>query len=101
VPLLDFKKKVVGYWEDPDWHMDFTTMDDTGTFSAAAALDASAPRALRIASFQVSPNGCRAARLQPAGARGASGRRKGAVCALATKPVCAEHVQHASRVSGQ
>jgi len=45
VPLLDFKKKVVGYSEDPDWHMDFTTMDDTGTFSAAAALDSSAPRA--------------------------------------------------------
>lgn len=55
VPLLDFKKKVVGYWEDPDWHIDFTTMDDTAAFTAAAALDPTTPKALRIASFQVSP----------------------------------------------
>jgi nucleoside-diphosphate-sugar epimerase len=56
VPLLDFKKKVVGYWEDPDWHMDFTTMDDTAAFTAAAALDPDTPSALHIASFRVSPN---------------------------------------------
>ena len=55
VPLLDFKKKVVGYWEDPDWRIDFTTMDDTAAYTAAAALDADTPKALCIASFQVSP----------------------------------------------
>jgi nucleoside-diphosphate-sugar epimerase len=55
VPLLDFKKKTVGYWEDPDWHIDFTTMDDTAAFTAAAALDPTAPKSLNIASFQVSP----------------------------------------------
>jgi nucleoside-diphosphate-sugar epimerase len=56
VPLLDFKKKVVGYWENPDWHIDFTTMDDTAAFTAAAALDPDTPKELHIASFQVSPN---------------------------------------------
>lgn len=54
VPLLDFEKKVVGYWEDPDWRIDFTTMDDTAAYTAAAALDPTTPQALRIASFQVS-----------------------------------------------
>lgn len=55
VPLLDFKQQQVGYWEDPDWHIDFTTMNDTAAFTAAAALDDTAPRLLRIASFQISP----------------------------------------------
>ena len=55
IPLLDFKKKVVGYWEDPDWRIDFTTMDDTAAYTAAAAMDPTTPPALRIASFQVSP----------------------------------------------
>lgn len=54
VPLLDMDKKVVGYWGDPDWRVDFTTMDDTAAYTAAAALDPTTPRALRIASFQVS-----------------------------------------------
>ena len=55
IPLLDFKQQQVGYWEDADWRIDFTTMDDTAAFTAAAALDATAPRLLRIASFQISP----------------------------------------------
>ena len=56
-PLLDFKKQSVGYWGDnPDWKMDFTTMDDTAAFTAAAAMGASAPKGLQIAGFQVSPN---------------------------------------------
>jgi len=53
-PLLDFNKKTVGYWDDPDWRVDYTTMDDTAAYTAAAALDAATPRALRIASFQLS-----------------------------------------------
>ena len=56
LPLLDFEKKAVGYWENPEWHVDFTTMDDTAAYTAAAALDPTTPRALRIASFQVSPS---------------------------------------------
>ncbi|TGE28095.1 NmrA family NAD(P)-binding protein [Hymenobacter metallicola] len=55
IPLLDFKQQQVGYWEDADWHIDFTTMDDTAAFTAAAALDPATPRFLRIASFQPSP----------------------------------------------
>src|SRR5580704_10883216 len=55
VPLFDFKKKMVGYWEDPDWRIGFTAMNDVATYTAAAALDQSTPRALRIASFRVTP----------------------------------------------
>jgi hypothetical protein len=35
--------------------MDFTSMDDTADYTAAAALDSETPLILRIASFQVSP----------------------------------------------
>ena len=56
MPLLDYKKKQAGYWEDPDWRIDFSTVDNTAAYTAAAALDESAPRLLRIASFQISPN---------------------------------------------
>jgi uncharacterized protein YbjT (DUF2867 family) len=56
-PLLNMKDKTVGYWESPELKMDFTTMDDTAAFTAAAALDASTPRVLHIASFQLSANG--------------------------------------------
>lgn len=55
IPLLDFKQQQVGYWEDADWPIDFTTMDDTAAFTAAAALDEKTPRLLRIASFQITP----------------------------------------------
>lgn len=54
-PLLDRKKHTVSYFQDADWKMDFTTMDDTAAFTAAAALDDRAPSALRCASFQASP----------------------------------------------
>ncbi len=55
VPYLDFEKKRIGYWEDPDWRLDFTTMDDTAAYTSAAALDPTTPRALEIASFRVTP----------------------------------------------
>ncbi|PJJ61062.1 NmrA family NAD(P)-binding protein [Hymenobacter chitinivorans] len=55
IPLLDFRQQQVGYWEDADWQIDFTTMNDTAAFTAAAALDPATPRFLRIASFQPSP----------------------------------------------
>lgn len=54
-PLLDLKNNNVGYWEDPDWRLDFTTMGNTAAYTAAAALDTSIPRILRIAGFQISP----------------------------------------------
>lgn len=56
IPILDLKKKSVGYWGDnADWKLDFSTMDDTAAFTAATALDNDTPRFLHIASFQVSP----------------------------------------------
>lgn len=55
-PIYDFRNHTVGYWgDDPDWKMDFTSMDNTAEYTAAAALDIQTPRILRIASFQVSP----------------------------------------------
>ncbi|AMR30269.1 NmrA family protein [Mucilaginibacter sp. PAMC 26640] len=56
-PLFNTKTKSVAYYEDKaDWKIDFTTMDDTAAYTAMAAMDANAPRSLRIASFRVSPN---------------------------------------------
>ena len=56
-PIYDFRNYTVGYWgNDSDWKMDFTTMDNTADYTAAAALDSETPKVLRIASFQVSPN---------------------------------------------
>jgi nucleoside-diphosphate-sugar epimerase len=49
MPLLDLEAKRVSYWGDADQRMDFTTMDNTAAFTAAAALDPSAPKILRIA----------------------------------------------------
>lgn len=54
IPFLDHKNKTVGYWEKPDWKVDFTSMNDVAAFTAMAAMDDNAPRYLRIASFQVS-----------------------------------------------
>ena len=54
IPFLDFKKKSVGYWQDADWRVDFTTMNNVAAYTAAVALDPAAPRVLRIASFQIS-----------------------------------------------
>ena len=53
-PLVLFDRHRVLYWRDADQPMDFTTMDDTASFTADAALDADAPRFLRIAGTQVS-----------------------------------------------
>lgn len=54
IPLLDHRAKTVSYWGSADWQVDFTTMDDTAAFTADAALDIAAPRALCIAGFQMS-----------------------------------------------
>jgi len=56
-PLYQPNDHSVGYWGDnPDWKIDFSTMDNTADYTAAAALDSTTPRILRIASFQISPN---------------------------------------------
>lgn len=51
-PFILFKIRRVLYWGNPDQLMDFTTMSDTAAFTAAAALDPSTPRILRIAGEQ-------------------------------------------------
>jgi nucleoside-diphosphate-sugar epimerase len=53
-PVLLFKIHRVLYWGDADQRMDFTTMDNTAEYTAAAALDPSTPRFLRIAGDQKS-----------------------------------------------
>jgi nucleoside-diphosphate-sugar epimerase len=56
-PVVLFKLKRVVYWEDADQLLDFTVMDDAAEFTAAAALDPSTPRFLRIAGDQISARG--------------------------------------------
>ena len=67
--LLDQKQHKVGYVEDADWRVDYTTMDDTAAYTAAAALDTNTPRYLRIASFQLSPRELAAVAGESAGAK--------------------------------
>ncbi len=56
MPLLDLEAKRVSYWgDDADQRMDFTTMDNTAAFTAAAALDPLAPKVLRIAGDEKMP----------------------------------------------
>jgi NmrA-like family len=56
-PLYQPDDHSVAYWGDnPDWKIDFSTMDNTADYTAAAALDSTTPQILRIASFQISPN---------------------------------------------
>ena len=88
IPLLDFKQHQVGYWEDADWHIDFTTMDDTAAFTAAAALDPAAPRFLRIASFQHSPT-------ELAAAAEAAGKGPFNLVRLGSRADLATAIQHA------
>ena len=56
-PFILFKFKRVLCWENADQLMDFTTIDDTANFTAAAALDSTTPRFLRIAGDQISARG--------------------------------------------
>ena len=56
-PVILFKLKRVVYWENADQPLDFTTMDDSAEFTAAAALDSTTPRFLRIAGDQISARG--------------------------------------------
>jgi nucleoside-diphosphate-sugar epimerase len=56
-PLILYKLHIVIYWENADQLLDFTTIDNTAEFTAAAALDPSTPRFLRIAGDQISAEG--------------------------------------------
>jgi nucleoside-diphosphate-sugar epimerase len=52
-PFILFKLKRVVYWQNANQLMEFTTIDDTASFTAAAAMDESSPRYLRIAGDQI------------------------------------------------
>jgi len=54
MPVILFKRKRILCWGNPDQLFDFTTKDNTAAFTAAAALDKSTPRFLRIAGDQIS-----------------------------------------------
>ncbi len=53
-PFFDFEARRVQFWGSADQLLDFTTMDDTAAFTAAAAIDSSTPKFLRIAGDQIS-----------------------------------------------
>ncbi len=55
MPLVLLKQKKILYWGNADSQMCFTTIDDTATYTANAALDESTPRFLRIAGDLISP----------------------------------------------
>jgi uncharacterized protein YbjT (DUF2867 family) len=52
-PMILYPLRRVLFWSDPDQVLDFTTKDDTATYTAAAALDERSPRVLQIAGDQV------------------------------------------------
>jgi len=56
-PMILYRFHRVIYWENADQLLDFTTIDNTAEFTAAAALDPSTPRFLRIAGDQISAKG--------------------------------------------
>ncbi|MBA3906559.1 MAG: NmrA family NAD(P)-binding protein, partial [Pseudonocardiales bacterium] len=54
MPIIQPRIRGVLYWGDADQPLDFTTRADTAAYAAAAALDETAPRRLRIAGDTVS-----------------------------------------------
>ncbi len=53
MPIIQRRIHRVLYWHDADQLLDFTTKDDVAAYTAAAALDHTAPRILRIAGDSV------------------------------------------------
>ncbi len=49
MPIIQPRIRRVLYWSDADQQLDFTTKDNVATYTAAAALDETTPRVLRIA----------------------------------------------------
>lgn len=54
MPIIQPRIRRVLHWGDADQPLDFTTRQDTAAYTAAAALDETAPRLLRIAGDTVS-----------------------------------------------
>lgn len=57
MPIIRRRLRRVLYWGNADQSLDFTTKDDVAAYTAAAALDDTAPRILRIAGDTVSARG--------------------------------------------
>ncbi len=55
MPMILFQQKKILYWGEVDRQWDFTTMDNTASFTAFAALDDAAPRYLHVAGDRISP----------------------------------------------
>ena len=68
-PVILHKSRRVLHWGDADQAMDFTTIADTATFTAEAALDDATPRWLRIAGDVQSARGLAAAVSEVTGQR--------------------------------
>jgi uncharacterized protein YbjT (DUF2867 family) len=66
-PLVVFPIKKVLYYGNPDQLMDFTTIQNTADYTAAAAMDATTPRYLRIAGDVRSARGLKEAASQATG----------------------------------
>lgn len=54
MPIIQPRIHRVLYWRDADQLLDFTTKDDVAAYTAAAAMDSTTPRILRIAGDTVS-----------------------------------------------
>ncbi len=57
MPIIQRRIRRVLYWRDADQLLDFTTKDDVAAYTAAAALDATTPRILRVAGESISARG--------------------------------------------
>jgi len=68
-PLVLFKLKRVLYWGSADQPLDFTTIADTAAYTAAAALDPTTPRYLRVAGEVATIRGLQAAATAATGQR--------------------------------
>ena len=66
-PVVLFGPRRVLYWGRKTQRLDFTTMADTATYTAAAALDSSTPRYLRIAGDVRDAEGLRQAATEATG----------------------------------
>ncbi|MVN78652.1 NAD(P)H-binding protein [Hymenobacter sp. HMF4947] len=68
-PVILFKIKRVLYWGSADQPLDFTTIANTAAFTAAAALDPTTPRYLRVAGEVATMRGLQAAASAATGQR--------------------------------
>lgn len=66
-PVVLYKFNRIVYWGDADQPLDFTTIANTAEYTAAAAIDPTTPRDLRIAGDVLSPRGLREAASQATG----------------------------------